>query len=67
MAPAARPSNAGLDLEEDESDYGIQKADRKVVHLQQTADEITDSVGSGALVTQVTVCNAFQGEIKGER
>uniref|UniRef100_A0A8C2XE05 Hairy-related 13 n=2 Tax=Cyclopterus lumpus TaxID=8103 RepID=A0A8C2XE05_CYCLU len=29
MAPSARPSNPGLDTEEDESDYGIQKGDRK--------------------------------------
>ncbi|TNN43573.1 Transcription cofactor HES-6 [Liparis tanakae] len=30
MAPSARPSNHGLDMEEeDESDYGIQKGDRK--------------------------------------
>ncbi|XP_070762302.1 hairy-related 13 [Enoplosus armatus] len=29
MAPSARPSNTGLDMEEDESDYGIQRADRK--------------------------------------
>ncbi|KAM4589252.1 hairy-related 13 [Fundulus diaphanus] len=30
MAPAARPGNAGLYVEEDESCYGIQKADRKI-------------------------------------
>ncbi|XP_035535590.1 hairy-related 13 [Morone saxatilis] len=31
MAPSARPSNTGLGMEEDsESDYGIQKADRKI-------------------------------------
>ncbi|AWO99284.1 putative transcription cofactor HES-6-like [Scophthalmus maximus] len=30
MAPSARPSSTGLDMDEDESDYGIQKADRKV-------------------------------------
>ncbi|XP_029301528.1 hairy-related 13 [Cottoperca gobio] len=29
MAPSDRPSNTGLDIEEDESYYGIQKADRK--------------------------------------
>ncbi|KAM7399707.1 hypothetical protein PAMP_018955 [Pampus punctatissimus] len=29
MAPSARPSNTGLDMEEDESYYGIQKGDRK--------------------------------------
>lgn len=31
MAPSARPSDTGLCLEEDESHYGIQKADRKVM------------------------------------
>ncbi|XP_005804574.2 transcription cofactor HES-6-like [Xiphophorus maculatus] len=30
MAPAARPGTAGLCMEEDESCYGIQKADRKI-------------------------------------
>lgn len=30
MAPSARPSSTELDMEEDESEYGIQKADRKV-------------------------------------
>ncbi|KAM8768135.1 hairy-related 13 [Acanthopagrus schlegelii] len=29
MAPSARPSSTELDMEEDESEYGIQKADRK--------------------------------------
>ncbi|XP_078100481.1 transcription cofactor HES-6-like [Sander vitreus] len=29
MAPSARPSSTGLDMEEDESYYGIHKADRK--------------------------------------
>ncbi|XP_042270719.1 hairy-related 13 [Thunnus albacares] len=29
MAPSARPSNTGLDMEEDELYYGIQKGDRK--------------------------------------
>ncbi|XP_070826844.1 hairy-related 13 [Chaetodon trifascialis] len=29
MAPSARPSNTVLDMEEDESYYGVQKADRK--------------------------------------
>ncbi|XP_019950380.1 hairy-related 13 [Paralichthys olivaceus] len=30
MAPSARPSNTGPDMEEDEPYYGIQKADRKI-------------------------------------
>ncbi|KAK9520503.1 hypothetical protein VZT92_020385 [Zoarces viviparus] len=29
MAPSARPSDTGLDMEEEESHYGIQKGDRK--------------------------------------
>lgn len=59
MAPSARPSNNGLDMEEDESDYGIQKTDRKVRGLSGL-----DALGSDALVAPVSVCTSFQKEIQ---
>lgn len=54
MAPSARSSNTGLDMDGDESDYGIQKADRKVqrgcgwaaaTHLTERCRTITLSLG----------------------
>lgn len=63
MAPSARPSSTELDMEEDESEYGIQKADRKVTPGADggmRGGAPSGPIGSVALVTLVTVCNAFK-------
>lgn len=67
MAPSARPSSTELDMEEDESEYGIQKADRKVTPGADggmRGGAPSGPIGSVALVTLVTVCNAFKKKKK---